>query len=256
MTWNVRQGLGRYMALESPLHRLDAAVKPAIFCLLLAAVLLCNSWLAIAIAASYTLLLCRVSRVRMLFYLDGLRGFAWMFALSFGINLLFPHGQEARRLSYEALNIAGIFSVRLALMILAASLLTVVTSPSEIGDSLLVFARFGGRAGRRAADFAVMVSIALRFVPVMFEEAERIRAAQKLRGQPTSGLADKVRALVGLIIPLLDSALRRSVSLGYALEARCYGYRLPRSPVLRLGLHEVIFGISGIAVLAVLIWMR
>ena len=256
MTWSVKQRFGRYMALESPLHGLDPAAKLLVFCLLVACVLLCRSWLSMAVAAAYVAALCVASRVRLLFYLDSLKYFAWMFALSFAINLVFPRGAEAERLSYGALNVAGLFSVRLALMILAATLLTVVTSPSEIGDSLLLVARIRGRVGRRAAEFATLISISLRFVPVMFEEAERIRAAQMLRGQPTSGLVNRVRSVVTLVVPLLEAALRRSVSLGYALEARCYGYRVPRSPDLRVGANEIIFGCSGIVVLVVLILMR
>jgi energy-coupling factor transport system permease protein len=244
------------MALESPLHRLDPAAKVLVFCLLFACVLLSGSWMAMAVTAAYITVLCLASRVRLLFYLGSLKYFAWMFALSFAVNLVFPRGMEAERLSYEALSIAGLFSVRLALMILAATLLTVVTSPSEIGDSLLLVSRVRGRIGRRAAEFATLISISLRFVPVMFEEAERIRAAQMLRGQATSGLVDRVRSIVALIVPLLESALRRSVSLGYALEARCYGYRVPRSPDLRVGANEIIFGSGGIGVLVILIMMR
>jgi energy-coupling factor transport system permease protein len=244
------------MALESPLHRLDPAAKALVFCLLIVSILLSRSWMSLAVAACYVAVLCLASRVRIFFYLEGLKYFAWMFALSFGVNLFFPRGTEAGRLSYEALNIAGIFSVRLALMILGATLLTVVTSPSEIGDSLLFVSRIRGRAGRRVAEFAALVSISLRFVPVMFEEAERIRAAQMLRGQATSGLVSKVRSVVGLIVPLLESALRRSVSLGYALEARCYGYRVPRLPDLRVGANEIIFGCGSIGVLVMLILMR
>lgn len=244
------------MALESPLHRLDPAAKVLVFCLLVTCILLSGSWMSMAVTAAYITVLCLASRVRLLFYLDSLKYFAWMFALSFAVNLIFPRGMEAERLSYEALSIAGLFSVRLALMILAATLLTVVTSPSEIGDSLLLVSRVRGRIGRRAAEFATLISISLRFVPVMFEEAERIRAAQMLRGQATSGLVNRVRSIVTLIVPLLESALRRSVSLGYALEARCYGYRVPRSPDLRVGANEIIFGSSGIGVLVILILMR
>ncbi len=256
MTWSVKQRFGRYMALESPLHGLDPAAKLLVFCLLIACVLLCGSWPAMAVTAVYIAALCLASRVRLWFYLDSLKYFAWMFALSFAVNLVFPRGAEVERLSYEALNVAGLFSVRLALMILAATLLTVVTSPAEIGDSLLLVSRVRGRVGRRAAEFATLISISLRFVPVMFEEAERIKAAQMLRGQATSGLVNRVRSVVTLIVPLLESAMRRSVSLSYALEARCYGYRVPRSPDLRVGTNEIIFGSSGIGLLVVLILMR
>jgi len=244
------------MALGSPLHRLDPAAKILIFSLLLVSILISHSWISMAVAAGYIAVLCLASRVKLLFYMESLKYFTWMFALSFALNLLFPRGVDTRRLSYEALNTAGVFSVRLALMILAATLLTVVTSPSEVGDSLLLISRFRGRVGRRAAEFATLVSMSLRFVPVMFEEADRIRAAQMLRGQATSGLGNRVRSVVNLIVPLLESALRRSESLGYALEARCYGYRVPRSPDLRAGLNEIIFVCVGIVVLVVLIMMR
>jgi energy-coupling factor transport system permease protein len=256
VTWNVRQRFGRYMALESPLHGLDPAAKVILFLVVLVGVLLSASWPALALAGGYVLILCGASRVRSRFFAESLLTFSWMFALSFAVNIIFPRDQGAARLSYEALNVAGLFSVRLVLMILVATLFTLVTSPSEIGDSLLVFARLRGKAGRRAAEFALIVTVALRFVPVMFEEAERIRAAQMLRGQGASSLTDRVRGLVAVIVPLIDSALRRSASLGYALEARCFGYRVPRSAGLRLGLYEVIFGVSGIGLLAVLIWMR
>jgi energy-coupling factor transport system permease protein len=256
VTWGVRQRFGRYMALESPLHGLDPAAKLVVFGLLVASVLICGSWLQLVAAACYVAVLCAVSGVRVRFYFDSLRYFSWMFALSFAINLVFPRGEGTARLSYHALSVAGVFSVRLVLMILAATLLTVVASPSEIGDSLLLLARPRGRIGRRAAEFATLVSIALRFVPVMFEEAERIRAAQRLRGQPSTGLRNRITSVVTLIVPLLESALRRSVSLGYALEARCYGYRLPQSPGVRVGINEIIFGSCGIGVLVVLIFMR
>jgi energy-coupling factor transport system permease protein len=141
-------------------------------------------------------------------------------------------------------------------MILAATLLTVVTSPSEIGDTLLMFSRMRGRTGRKAAEFAAVVSISLRFVPVMFEEAERIKAAQMLRGARTSGLVNRVRLVTGLMVPLLESSLIRAANLGYALEARCFGYRRPRAPGLRLTSNEIIFASSGAAVLIIVIVLR
>jgi energy-coupling factor transport system permease protein len=251
-----RERFGRYMALESPLHDLDPAAKLGVFCLLIVCILLTRSWPSLGVAAAYTVVLCLASRVKLWFYLDSLKYFAWMFALSFAVNLLFPRGMGTERLSYQALTIAGVFSVRLALMILAATLFTIVTNPSEVGDGLLLVAGSRGRAGRRAAEWATLLSISLRFVPVMFEEAQRIRAAQMLRGQPTSGLVDRVRSVVTLIVPLLESALRRSVNLGYALEARCYGYRVPRSPNLRVGTNEIIFGSGGVGLLVVLVLMR
>jgi energy-coupling factor transport system permease protein len=252
----MRYRLVRYVATESRLHGLDSAVKFAVFGLVVASVFAAGSWLGLAIVAVYVFALCALSGVTVVFYLSSLRYFMWMFALAFAINVVFPRGYGAAAFSYEALSIAGLFSVRLALMITTATVLTVVTCPSEIGDALLALAQVRGRAGRRVADCAAVLSIALRFVPVMFEEAERIRDAQTLRGHRARGLTGRVRLAVRLIVPLIEASLRRAANLGYALEARCYGYRVPRSPGLRFGGIEFIFGSSGILLLVGLLLMR
>ena len=256
MNLGARQSFGRYIALKSPLHVLDSYVKLLLFAAVLASILISATWRSLAYMAAYVVVLCVISRVHILFYLGSLKYFSWMFALSFALNVIFPRQGASPAFSFGAVSTAGIFSVRLVLMILTATLLTVVTCPSEIGDSVLVLARLKGRVGRRATELATLVSISLRFVPVMFEEAERIMAAQKLRGRPTRGLPGRVRSVVGLIVPLIDSSLRRASNLGFALEARCYGYQLPKTPGLRLRPREIIFGGSGLLVLLAMILLR
>jgi energy-coupling factor transport system permease protein len=244
------------MALDSHLHRLDPVIKILVFGLLLAAILLAQTWLHLACLAAYVAFLCLMSRVKMSFYLASLKYFLWMFALSLVINVAFPRGSGVAGFSLQALGIAGVFSTRLLLMILAATVMTVVTAPSEIGDTVLMLSRVRGRAGRRAAEFASLISISMRFVPVMFEEAGRIKAAQILRGRSLSGLANKISFAVGLVVPLIDSSLRRATNLGYSLEARCYGYRIPTSPGLAIGRGEILFGGLGLLVLIGMILLR
>jgi energy-coupling factor transport system permease protein len=256
MVFGARQQLGRYVAVRSPLHVLDSPVKLLLFLLLVASIFLSTTWLRLGFVSAYILVLCLASRVSLRFYIGNLKYFLWMFALSFAINVIFPRGSRAPAFSYEALSVAGIFSARLALMIVAATILTVVTCPSEIGDSVLVLARLKGGIGRRAAEFASLLSISLRFVPVMFEEAERIRSAQILRGHRASGLTQRVQFVIGLITPLIGSSMRRATNLGFALQARCYGYNVPRSAGLRLGRREIILGGSAVAVLLGLIISR
>jgi energy-coupling factor transport system permease protein len=256
MNLGARQSFGRYVALKSPLHVLDPYIKLLVFAAVLVSILLSTAWHHLAYVAAYVVLLCGISRVNALFYLGSLKYFSWMFALSFALNVIFPRQGASPAFSFGAVSTAGVFSVRLVLMILTATLLTVVTCPSEIGDSVLALARIRGRIGKRAAELASVLSISLRFVPVMFEEAERILAAQKLRGRPARGLRGRVRSIVGLIVPLIDSSLRRASNLGFALEARCYGYHVPKTPGLRLRRHEIIFGGSSLVVLFGMILMR
>ena len=256
MAFGARQSFGRYIAVQSHLHLLDPLVKILVFALVMISIFSAASWLAIAAVTGYVILLGRASRVRLGFYLESLKYFAWMFALSFAINVIFPRDSTVGAFSPQALALAGIFASRLALMIFVAAIFTVVTCPSEIGEGLMVLSRVRGRVGRRAAEAAAVLSMALRFVPVMFEEAERIRAAQILRGARPRGLTGRVRSVVEVIVPLMESSLRRAGNLGFALEARCYGYRVPASRGVSLGRDEVAFLASVIGLLLVVIRLR
>lgn len=239
MAAGLRQNFGRYVSRESAIHGLDPFAKMLVFVLMMGSILLSGDWFSLTLVAAFLIALCLVSRVGLAFYFGSFKYFSWMFALSFAINVIFPRQSTCGAFSLEALNTAGIFSVRLGLMILAGTLFTVTTAPHEIGDSLLAFTRFRGRVGRRVADLATILSIALRFIPVMFEEAERIRTAQMLRGQRARGLTQRVQSVVNLIVPLFQSSLRKAADLGYALESRCYGYMVPKTEGMRFGRSEV-----------------
>jgi energy-coupling factor transport system permease protein len=256
MAAGLRQNFGRYVSRESVIHGLDPFAKIFVFALMLACILLCLTWASLALVAAFLICLCLVSRVSLIFYLGSLKYFSWMFALSFAINVIFPRESAYGAFSPEALDTAGIYSVRLGLMILAGTLFTVTTAPHEIGDSLLAFTGLKGRVGRRVADLATILSIALRFIPVMFEEAERIRTAQMLRGQRARGLRGRVRAVVNLIVPLFQSSLRKAASLGFALESRCYGYMVPRTEGLRFGGREVVLLSASTLCLVFIILLR
>ena len=256
MSFAVSQKFGRYIAVQSPLHGLDPLTKMLCFALVLCGTLLASRWLTLAVVAAYLTLMCFASRVRLVFYLESLKYFAWMFALSFVINVIFPREGAGPAFGGRAIELGGIFASRLALVVVAATVFTVTTSPSEIGDGIMVFSRVRGRVGRKAAEAASLVAMSLRFVPVMFEEAERIRAAQMLRGGKGKGIVGRVRSVVEVIVPLIESSLRRAANLAFALDARCYGYRVPASRGMRLGRHEIGFLASTIGLLFLAIRLR
>lgn len=256
MAAGLRQNFGRYISRESLIHGLEPLTKLLVFAIMIASILLSSSWIPLLPVAALLACLCIASRVNIAFYLGSLKYFSWMFALSFALNVIFPRESAYGAFSPEALNVAGVYSVRLSLMILAGTLFTVTTAPHEIGDSLLVFAGFKGRVGRRVADLATVISIALRFVPVMFEEAERIRTAQMLRGQRAGGLGGRVRAVVNLIVPLFQSSLKKAADLGFALESRCYGYMVPRTERLRFGGREAAVISASVLCLVLVVALR
>ncbi len=246
--------LSRHMTRDSWLHRLEPVTKALVFGLTLVAIFSVNTWLSLAFVSIYLLMLCLTSKTRLSFYLGSLKNFAWMFAITFGINLVFPRNGSGGAFSYSALTTATHFTLRLALMIVAATLLTVVMAPSEIGDVMMLFGRSGGRLGRLASDFATLLTIAIRFVPVLAEEAERIKAAQILRGRKLKRFRAKVAFVVDLIIPLIEAAMRRSTNLGFALEARCYGsHSITPQPVEMKLRDGVALALSGLLVAGVLL---
>ncbi|MFZ1946539.1 MAG: energy-coupling factor transporter transmembrane protein EcfT [bacterium] len=254
MSFALRQQFGRYVAVESPLHALDPAVKILVFAVVLASVFLASNYVGLGAVAAGVVALCGLSRIRAAFYFQSLKCFLWMFALALAINVIFPRGGLSQAFTGGALAAAGLATGRLVLMILAATAFTMVTNPSELGDTMVSLAvgvaRSRGRAGRKAADFAAVVSMALRFVPVMLEEAERVRAAQVLRGAARRGLRGRVRSLAEVIVPLVESSLRRSANLAFALDARCYGFALPAARAVRVGVNEAGF----LAGSAALVW--
>ncbi len=229
--------LSRYSSEASRLHQLDPVTKASIFIFAILAIFAADSWLSLAIVGAYLFMLCLCSGAKIVFYLRSLRNFSWMFAITFGVNLIFPR-YGGRAFTSEALGIASHFTLRLAFMILAATFLTVVMAPSEIGDVVMLFGRFGGKVGRMASDLGTMLTIAIRFMPVLAEEAERIKTAQILRGRHIGGLRSRIRFIIDLIIPLIDAALRRSTNLGFALEARCYGWHQATHRKIKLRLAD------------------
>ena len=242
------------MTQRSWLHRLEPVTKAALFILVLIAIFTVKTWLSLALVGGYIFMLCLTSRAGFGFYLRSLKSFAWMFAITFGINLMFPRYGSGEPFGSAALAVAAHFTLRLALMIVAATLLTVVMAPSEIGDVTMLFGRVGGRLGRLASDFGTLLTIAIRFIPILAEEAERIKAAQVLRGRKIEGLRAKIAFIVDLIIPLIEAAMRRSTNLGFALEARCYGCKRPTPvPVKMKPADGLALALSGLLVAGVLL---
>jgi energy-coupling factor transport system permease protein len=250
------QKLGRYVALRSPVHSLDPLVKVTSFGLILAGALVASTWPALGIVAAYVAFVCLASRVKPVLYLESLKYFAWMFALSFAVNAVFPREGAGPAFGARAIEIGAVFAVRLALVVIAATAFTMITSPSEIGDAVMVLSRVRGRVGRRAAEAASLVAMSLRFVPVMFEEAERIRAAQVLRGGRGKGIAGRARSVVEVIVPLIESSLRRASNLAFALDARCYGTCAPVARGMHLGKREAAFLASTVGLLFVAVRLR
>jgi energy-coupling factor transport system permease protein len=222
--------LGKYVAVDSPLHRLDPRTKFLATTALMMALLTNEGFAPLLLASPFIALAVWCSKVPPALVLKNLRPFFWLFFFTIVLHALLTPGATLWRLPYldrpitvEGVQLGLFFSLRLAAVVLIASLLTLTTTPMELTDGLEKLLSPLRRFGFPAHELAMMVSIALRFIPVLVEEAERLHKAQLARGADFGGNPlRRVRNLLPLLVPLFISAFARADRLALAMESRCY----------------------------------
>ena len=222
--------LGQYYPGDSVIHRLDPRIKIALSVAFIVGIFLVQSLVGYGLALLYVLFSVKLSTVPFKMLLRGLKPLRFILILTFFLNLLFSTGESVIvrlwfiTVTWEGLSLAVHFSLRLVFLVMGTSLLTLTTSPVALADGLelllspLKVIRFP------AHELAMMMTIALRFIPTLLEEADKIMKAQMARGADfeTGNLLARARAMVPLLVPLFVSAFRRASDLAMAMEARCY----------------------------------
>lgn len=259
--------LGQYFPTGSLIHRLDAAIKILLTVLMLVIIFLANSVWTMALCVAVTLALILISRVRITLYLKTLKAIIPIVLLTAILNVFYGTGEPIWsfwifNLTYAGLTRAAFLATRIVLLVLVSSLLTYSTSPTELTDGmerLLSPLRFIG-LGEAVHVLAMMTSIALRFIPILLAETDKILSAQKARGadMESGGLFQRVRAMLPVLIPLLISATRRAIDLADAMECRCYRGGAGRTKMnqTRPGGRDVVALLCGAALLAAVIFGR
>ena len=253
--------IGQYFPTGSFLHRLDAAVKILLTVLMLVVVFLANNVWTMGLCALMTLALILISRVKITLYLKTLKAILLLTAL---LNVFYGTGDPiwsfwVLKLTVNGLWRAAFLAARIVLLVLVSSLLTYTTSPTELTDGmerLLSPLRFIG-LGEAVHVLAMMTSIALRFIPILLAETDKILSAQKARGadMESGGVLKRVRAMLPVLIPLLISATRRAIDLADAMECRCYRGGAGRTKMNRTrpGWRDAVALVCGASVLAAVI---
>jgi energy-coupling factor transport system permease protein len=222
---------GQYVPVESVIHRLDPRTKIVATLVLAVVVFVARTFADLAAYAGLLALMVLASRVSPGYVLRGLRPVFWLLAFTVVLQIFFgPEGGHAvfRRgpitITRENLTLGIFYGARLALLIVATSLMTFTTSPVELTDGIERLLRPFRRIGVPAHELALMMTIALRFIPTLTEETDKIMKAQMARGAEfTRGnIVRRARALVPLLVPLFVGAFRRAETLALAMEARCY----------------------------------
>jgi len=253
-----------YLDVQGPLHRLDPRAKALATLFLLAAAFGVESWPGYAGLATALLLTALYGRIPVARLAGAVRGVGFLLFFTVVVNGLFTPGESVAQLGPLALTSRGLargaaLGMRLVLIVSATTLLTAVTKPLDLAHGLGWLFHPLRALRLPVSELAMVTSIALRFIPVLSAEVERIRLAQKARGIEIADTPlGRARSLAPVIIPLFAGALRQAEELGLALEARGYVPGRPRGRLypLRFALADgVAVGTCAVAALAAWMWL-
>ena len=256
--------LGQFYPGSSIVHRMDPRMKILLLVGLIVGIFLAQNLLAFLPILLFLVLAARLSTVPFKMLLKGLKPLRFILIFTFVLNLFFLQGETVLldlgfvQIKTEAVTSAVHYCLRLVLLVLASSLLTLTTAPIVLTDGLerllspLRVIRFP------AHEMAMMMSIALRFIPTLLEEADKIMKAQSARGADfeSGNLMKRAKAMVPLLVPLFVSAFRRAGDLAMAMEARCYhgGEGRTRLRVLKMGKCDALAALCMAAVIALTVF--
>ena len=221
--------IGQYYPADSVLHRLDPRVKFVSTLVYIVSLFVFSSWLGYVVAGLCLAATIVLSKVPFKFMVKGLKPVMILLCLTMFFNLIFTPGEEIFHfwiitITMEGVKMAIRMGIRLVFLIIGASLMTLTTTPNQLTDGLERLMRPLNKIHVPVHDIAMMMSIALRFIPILLEETDKIMKAQTARGADfeSGNLIQKVKNMVPLLVPLFISAFRRANDLAMAMEARCY----------------------------------
>ena len=221
--------LGQYFPGDSPVHRLDPRGKILLTILYISTVFLCNNLVAFIPAAVFLIFITKISQIPFINFIRGLKSILFIISFTAVFNLFMVNGRPIFSIgpltaSYEGLFQGILMVARVFFLITGTTLLTFTTSPIRLTDGIEHLLRPFSRIGLPSHEIAMMMSIALRFIPTLIEETDKIMKAQVARGADftSGGLVKRAKSFIPILVPLFISAFRRADELAVAMECRCY----------------------------------
>ncbi|MBQ7407688.1 MAG: energy-coupling factor transporter transmembrane protein EcfT [Clostridia bacterium] len=237
---------GQYYQAKSFVHSMDPRVKLLLLIAYLVTVFVVSNFFGFALIGAFLVLAIIFSRVPVFTVLKSMKGILFLIIFTVILNVFFYSGEYDRvfiewgsvRVTDSSLIFAAFMALRLSMLVLGSSILTLTTTPVELTDGIesllypLKLIKFP------VHELALIMSIALRFIPTLSDETQRIINAQKARGGDfeSGGLIARAKAMIPILIPLLVSSFRRAEELGDAMDARCYSGSKGRTRYKRLKL--------------------
>lgn len=257
--------LGQYFPGKSPLHRLDPRVKLVLTIAFIVYIFVVHNFWGLGFLVLVTLGLMAGSSVPVKMYFKSMKGILFIVLFTAVLNLFYGSGSVLVQIGFMQITMNGIqnaifIAVRIVCLILFSSILTFTTSPTELTDAMERLMAPLKALHVKVHEIAMMMTIALRFVPTLLEETDKIMAAQKARGadMESGGLMQRIKALVPVLIPLFVSSFRRAYDLAMAMECRCYhgGEGRTKMKILHVQALDFVAIGFGAAVLVVIILLN
>ncbi|MCL2564039.1 MAG: energy-coupling factor transporter transmembrane protein EcfT [Oscillospiraceae bacterium] len=254
--------LGQYFPGDTVVHRLDPRTKICMVVVYLVALFTANDAVSMAIMACFLGLVIALSRVKLRLLLRGLRPLLIILTITGLLNMFLTPGEPivsfwVFNISAEGIYRAVFLVVRIVMMVMGTFILTYTTPPMSLTDGLESLMGPLKRIRVPVHELTIIMSMALRFIPTLIEETDKIMSAQKARGADfeTGNLFKRAKALIPLLIPLFISAFRRADELAVAMESRCYhgGEGRTRMRGLKFRRRDALTGLTGAALLAAVI---
>lgn len=221
--------LGQYFPGESWIHKLDARVKIIATLLYIIELFIVDNFLGFLIAAVVLGILIAISKVPLSFIVRGLKPILILLMFTFALNIFMVNGEVIwswgfLHITKEGIQTAVFMAVRLILLIIGSSMLTLCTRPLSLTDGIERLLSPFKKIGLPAHEIAMMMTIALRFIPTLLDETDKIMKAQQARGADfeSGSLIQRAKSLIPILVPLFVSAFRIAQELAMAMEARCY----------------------------------
>ncbi len=251
--------LGQYFPGDSVVHRLDPRTKMVMAMFFIVLIFLIRTYWGYLAAFAFVLLTAALSRIRIKFLLRALRPLLFIILFTLVINVFFTKGGQVYwqwrfiSITEQGVQLALFMALRLVLLILGTQALTLTTSPIQLTDAMESLFAPLKKLRFPVHELAMMMTIALRFIPTLLEETDRIMKAQASRGADfeTGNVIRRARNMVPLLVPLFVSAFRRADELAMAMEARCYRGGEGRTRLKQLHYSRV--DVWGALVFAVLV---
>lgn len=249
---------GQYYPAKSILHSLDPRAKVILLIAFLVLVFCTMNYFALALVAVSVFAIVLLSKVPPRMYFKSLKMIIFIVLITSVLNLFYSTGEPLVefwifKITLSGINNAVFVAVRIISLILVSSALTFTTSPTDLTDALERLMKPLTVFHVKVHEIAMMMTIALRFVPLLLEETDKIMSAQKARGadMESGSLTQRIKALIPVLIPLFVSAFRRAYDLAVAMECRCYQGGEGRTRMKVLHLHKCDYLSFGIVILII-----